>query len=544
MEKTTHIILGGIRFDMTEEAFTALDAYLRSLASHFESDPDHTEIIRDIESRIAEKFTESTEKIVTLETVNAVVRQMGSPEDITSEEDEATPAASVRKLYRDTDDMILGGVSSGIAAYFGIDPIIPRIAFILSVFLGGMGIMLYLLLWLLLPPARTASQKLQMRGSAVTIRTMERQIRSTSSALAQNGVFQKIIYFPFELAGSLLRGIGRCMRPLSKLLGVLIAAGSFFAILGITTFTMLAAFNMDAPFMEMPLLEAVSPITIYGLIAALYLSAVIPLVFILMLGQKLVRMHSHISPAIGFGLIGIWSIAVVASGVLGFRTSGEYYEHMQNSPQYQERTEVVMLEPYQRVIVSRGADVRIASGNAQKTEVSAASRDLERISMAVENGSLMIETRPADSACIFCEFKRPVVTITTPTLESVRVHSGSMVTFDDIHSNSLSLDVQGGNIYGSLDVDTLTVEGEDLYLDLEGLASSTIYRVDNATISADRFESHFVSVEAYDYSHVELWSVGSIDAYADETSSIIYRGEPAHVQGNAVHEKEKDTYID
>lgn len=539
MEKTTHIILAGIRLEMTSEAFDALDAYLKSLGVHFDLDPDKAEIIRDIEARIAEKFTQSGEAAITLPTVQAMVRQMGLPEDLNEDEAHAS-VSSVRKLYRDMDNAILGGVGSGIAAYFGIDPIIVRLTFIGSVFLGGAGIMLYILLWLLLPPARTASHKLEMRGSAVTLRTMEKQVRATSTALSQNGLFRKAVYFPFEVAGSLIRGIGRFMPVMGKLFGIGIALGSFFAILGITTFALLAAFNMNTSFIETPLLDAVSPLILYGLMLALYMSATIPLVFLLILAQKLVHTHARISPAIGFGLIGIWSIAVIASGVLGFRTANDYSEHLQNSPLYQEVTAEIPLETFKSVAATRGAELRIATGAVQKATITAAKRDQERISARVENEVLFIETRPINNNCIFCEFRRPVVTITVPTLESIKTESGSRVRFDDFQTDTLTIDGDGGYISGDLTVGTLIIDGEDLSLDLAGSASSTSYRLSGASVSAHKFEVQSVSIELYDYSHAALWAVEALDAYADKTSDITYRGEPAQVSGNAVSEKAED----
>ena len=69
-----------------------------------------------------------------------------------------------RRLYRDADSRVLGGVCSGMGAYFNIDVVIFRILFVLSVFMGGAGVLIYIILWIVVPKAKTTAQKLEMKG--------------------------------------------------------------------------------------------------------------------------------------------------------------------------------------------------------------------------------------------------------------------------------------------------------------------------------------------------------------------------------------------
>lgn len=539
MKKTTDITLGGMRFAMTEESYQALDTYLTSLTEHLNLDDDRTEIIRDIEARIAEKFKEGGEEIISLATVEAVVSQMGSPEDIVSEDDNTPLVPPNRKLYRNLDSAILGGVASGIAAYLGIDSLYVRLIFIISIFFGGTGIFLYILLWLLLPPARTASQKLEMRGSAVTLKTMQDLVRSGGDAGTRHGTLRRLVYFPFELVGSTLRGIRRHLPKAGKFLGVLIAIGSFFAILGITTLLVLTVVSMNASYVEFPLLEAVSPVLLYSLLATLYLSAIIPFIFLLALAQRLVRTAARIAPSIGFGLVGLWSLSVIASGTMGFHTFGEYHTYLSTSPAYQVSVQEMQLEPYHSIEMPPGVNVTIASGDTQRTEATARQLDLDRLITTVRDGVLTIEVRPAGENCMFCDVGRPTIAITTPNLESINMQGGTVV-FENFEDDFLSIEAYRGRISGSMNLSELTVEGEQSHLELMGSVASTTLMLDRTNVRAARLAIQHASVEAHDYSTAELWVLESLNAYVDQESEVVYRGSPATTTGNAKMEDQSE----
>jgi phage shock protein PspC (stress-responsive transcriptional regulator) len=93
---------------------------------------------------------------------------------------------ATRKLYRNPDNKVLGGVCSGVAAYLGIDEIWLRIGFIISVFVFGSGFLAYIILWIIIPQANTAAEKLQMKGSAVDINNIEREVRSAAHNISQS----------------------------------------------------------------------------------------------------------------------------------------------------------------------------------------------------------------------------------------------------------------------------------------------------------------------------------------------------------------------
>ncbi len=190
MKKTVTINISGSMFYIDEDAYTLLRAYLDKIESTFRNQESGDEIISDIESRVAEIFNERIDRetgVVTLEMVETVISTMGEPEQFeegATDEKKSSSSSSLtyikpnRRFYRDIDNRILGGVCSGIAAYFGIDVTLVRVlTAILTIVTSGTVGLIYIILWIALPPARTTAQKLQMRGERITIENIERSIR-------------------------------------------------------------------------------------------------------------------------------------------------------------------------------------------------------------------------------------------------------------------------------------------------------------------------------------------------------------------------------
>jgi phage shock protein PspC (stress-responsive transcriptional regulator) len=158
MKKTLNITIGGRVFAIEEDAYEKLNNYLEAVKKTFASYPDPQEIIADMEDRLAEQFQTMHEKdgvqFITLQNVETVIAIMGTPEDIEHETDkeessstkDETRFEAPRRLYRNSDDKIIFGVCSGLAAYFGLDAVWIRIGFIILTLLWGSGIIVYIIL--------------------------------------------------------------------------------------------------------------------------------------------------------------------------------------------------------------------------------------------------------------------------------------------------------------------------------------------------------------------------------------------------------------
>ena len=197
MKKTLTVNLGGTVFHIDEDAYRLLDNYLSNLKIHFRKEAGADEIIDDIERRISELFAEKLtagSQVITITDVEEVIARMGKPEDMEAENDSepsvgnATRTTIHRRLYRNPDDKLLGGVISGMAAYLGWDVTLLRLL-LLVVLICGVGTLVpvYIVCWLVIPEARTAAEKLSMRGEAVTVENIGKTVTDGFEKVA-NGV--------------------------------------------------------------------------------------------------------------------------------------------------------------------------------------------------------------------------------------------------------------------------------------------------------------------------------------------------------------------
>lgn len=177
MKRTISVSLNGKAYMLEDDAYHALDRYLKGLEAHFANDPNKKEIVGDIESRIAEHFDEFIKvpgQVVNLEEVNRVVHLMGNINDFDPTNTKA-PSENERvypKLYRDVDDRILGGICTGMGHYWKVDPVLFRLVFFLLTLWGGLGVLIYIVLWVVVPPAITPTQKLEMKGEKINVNNM------------------------------------------------------------------------------------------------------------------------------------------------------------------------------------------------------------------------------------------------------------------------------------------------------------------------------------------------------------------------------------
>lgn len=194
MKKTLTINISGTVFHIEEDAYEMLHNYTTTLKNYFGKDDEGKEIVADIEARIAEIFTQkASEKrqAITLEWVEELIETLGTPENFSDEAGEAEPLAGQksrkRKLYRDPEQTVLGGVCGGLAAYFNMDPVVIRlIAVLLALVTSGAGVLVYLVLWIIVPKAVTTTQRLEMKGEEVTVKNIEKFLRDEMDAVKES----------------------------------------------------------------------------------------------------------------------------------------------------------------------------------------------------------------------------------------------------------------------------------------------------------------------------------------------------------------------
>src|SRR5690606_37159930 len=244
MNKTIIININSIVFHIEEDAYDTLRSYMIDIKKHFGNTPESKEILEDIENRIAEMFNERIQtgrkEVINLEDVQQIMEQMGRVSDFeesegtTVEEDfrheqRAGQAPHVeyvgKKLMRDPDDKILGGVCSGLAHYFGIEPIWIRVLLVLFVLIGGSGFLVYIVLWMVMPLAVTRADKMTMRGEKANLqnfkKSFDEEVKGFSETFSGTG---ERISRGARTAGSLVSG---CLGLIGKMIAwlMLIVAG-------------------------------------------------------------------------------------------------------------------------------------------------------------------------------------------------------------------------------------------------------------------------------------------------------------------------------
>lgn len=232
MFKTYNINLAGQIFHINEDAFDLLSNYLQSLKNIYKNEEGGDEIIRDIEARISEivllENKSDSKKVIEKDLVQKIIQILGSPEqhsDIYTDDEESSKQSTQnndqyifsKKLYRDSDNQILAGVCSGLSQYLGIqDAIWLRLLFVISVFAGfGAGIIAYIVLWILLPEAKTASEKLQMKGEAINLDNIEKVVKQSIHNVNQT-LENPSLNKTTKSLGNLLKSIFQVIYKLTK----------------------------------------------------------------------------------------------------------------------------------------------------------------------------------------------------------------------------------------------------------------------------------------------------------------------------------------
>ena len=193
MKITVSVNLGGYSFNIDEDAYSELKRYLKNLEMHFAGEESSSEILSDIESRMAELFRARLtgyKQVITITDVNDIISIMGNPEDISDNEGpspkEKFSTPGTHRMYRDPDRRIIGGVCSGMGAYWDIEPWIIRVIFLAFEMAGGLGILVYLVLYVVLPEAKTTAQKIEMKGDPVNIHNITESVKKEFENVRKN----------------------------------------------------------------------------------------------------------------------------------------------------------------------------------------------------------------------------------------------------------------------------------------------------------------------------------------------------------------------
>ena len=355
MNKTININLGGFFFHIDEIAYQKLKRYLESISRSLSDDPQgKNEIIADIEARISELLSEKitdARQVVNEGDIDDIIGIMGQPEDYADAEESYSSSsysyqrnsASGKKLFRDGDDKFLGGVASGIAHYFDVDTIWIRLGLLALFFGAGFGVLLYIILWILLPEAKTTAEKLQMEGEPVNIDNIEKKIREEFTNVSEsvrnvaNQASEKIKDGANEFSEKMsktfsgktkknnglqdfINTLGKIILAVFKVFGkfigvilVFVAAAVILSlIIGGFSVGSLEFLNVDGVFLQYPPFFYDSVLPKWLLTSCLIILIIIPFLILFILGLRILSSNvKKLSKTASLTLLGIWLISLL-----------------------------------------------------------------------------------------------------------------------------------------------------------------------------------------------------------------------------------------
>ncbi len=341
MNKTVNINIGGLFFHTDEDAYQKLTHYFDAVKRSLSNSSSKDEIMKDIEMRVAELLNEKqlTEKhVVNTKDVDEVITIMGKPEDYRIDEDGQENNdinfghKKNRKLYRDRENGSIGGVLSGLGYYFGIDRMWLRIAFLCLVLFAGTGILAYIILWIVMPEAKTTSEKLEMTGEPINISNIEKKVREEFENISD-----KIKNADYDKFGNQIKNSGgafgdviiNIIKALGKIFGAFIIFVSGICLIGIFIASIIMFFSssLSQSFLNEHVISTPlgieTPLWIQGILLLFVFG--IPFFFLTILGLKILinNLKSIGNPA-KYSLLAIWIISLLIVIYLGVNKGMEY----------------------------------------------------------------------------------------------------------------------------------------------------------------------------------------------------------------------------
>lgn len=351
MNKTVSINLAGIFFHIDEDAYQKLQNYFEAIKASLKNSEGASEIIADIEGRVAELFSErikTSQQVVSNNEVDEIISVMGQPEDYKIDEElfeepteNDTSDSQKRRLFRDRDNSYIGGVSSGFGYYFGIDPLLIRLLWVVLIFGAGMGPLLYVILWILIPAANTTAEKLSMMGKPINITNIEKKVKEEFGNVKESlervkdsvnsgklndlgkNIQSKSRSF-FETIGDLILFF---FKLIFKIIGVLFIIVSIVTLIGffISLLTVGIADAVHFPGMDFADLINSSGLSLWLVSILALLITGIPMVFILVLGLHMVSKRVTVfNRYTRFSLVGIWFIVLIILVIFSFKQAADF----------------------------------------------------------------------------------------------------------------------------------------------------------------------------------------------------------------------------
>jgi len=403
MNEVTRVHLGRQQFTISADAHHELKTYLANIQKKV----GDKEVVNEVESRMSELLIErgiTGEKVVLPEDIEYLKTQLGTPEDFGGEdEDSKRPSKEAesgsRRLFRDTDNAMIAGVAAGIANYFGLDVVLVRLAIVLlTIFSAGSGIVLYILLWLIVPPATTASEKLQMRGKSVTLEALKDSVdKADVSGTAR------------RINSSVLSIIDGVFRVCIKLIGIGFVLSGLAILFGAAVTRIYMSLHNGRLFQEnlFPVGGREQLLVWIGMGMAGLVA-----IFLIIAGISIFRRKWPLNSWVTGMLAAVFLAGAVATMALTADAVPRVQERYQA---LMHTTAVKNIQPFDNVATSGDIDISYVSSPTYAVNIQYADHpDLSKVKIYVVNNTLNIDSRQLDSVnhcTMLCLFPRYNMTV-------------------------------------------------------------------------------------------------------------------------------------
>ncbi|MEJ6981210.1 PspC domain-containing protein [Pedobacter sp. P351] len=335
MNKTIIININGIVFHIEEDAYEILKSYMTEVKRHFAYSSDSEEIVTDIENRLAEMFSdrlaEQNKQVIIVLDVEEITAKMGRASDFETDDEEPFNTGTLkssRTLYKDNDDRIIGGVCAGLGHYFNIEIKYVRL-FTILLTLSGIGLIPYIVLWIVLPTAKTRQEKMAMKGEPINLQSFKKTFDEEADSLKQ-GEAKLYNEYPSQKSGDpileIVNFFGKALKIALKVIGiVIITVGSFMLFALIIALLFGLGFVNNTEFQQFPF-NIINDQYRPSILLSAFLLLIIPLIALILFAIRVILNRKVISRYGSFAMLILWLTGLGMGVYYGSRIAAEFRE--------------------------------------------------------------------------------------------------------------------------------------------------------------------------------------------------------------------------
>jgi hypothetical protein len=412
--------------------------------------------------------------------------------------------------------------------------------------MGGFGVVLYIILWVSLPEARTTTEKVEMTQGRVTLSAIQQKIDEVVPPERRKGIIRRIIGFPVLVIGTIARTVANVVKfvvPLfGRLVGAAILLGIAFAIAGATFVFLALLINPSSPYIGFPLKETVGATGYLILLSSAYFAALVPLLFGLLAASSLMLLRNLFSAAGTATLVSIWFVALVGGGVASFTYAPQIEAGTTSylAKYHDVQEQLVNIPAFSSIEVGGNAGVHVTHGFETRVALEGTADTLKQTRLVVKDGKITLEREAMNDRCLFfCPGDGLILRVQTPALEELTVSDSAYATIQGFSGSSFHVQASGAawvDINGTF---------QDVEADASGVAQMNIHGKSdrlkasahgNAMLGAASLSVVDATVDVGGNGALTVSASKTLSGSVSENGSLWYAGNPivtVETSGNA-----------